>query len=160
MEMSLSSELALLYARDLKRLIQEIQAFPDDQSLWQVRPGVTNTAGNLALHLEGNLREYIGHQLGGSAYTRQRPLEFSSKGLPAAELAARLSEVLELVPRVVAGLSEEQLDADYPEQVFKAPISTRRFLLHLYSHFSYHLGQIDYLRRILTEGKSVDFVSQ
>jgi uncharacterized damage-inducible protein DinB len=157
--MSLSSELALLYARDLKRLIQEIQAFPDDQTLWQVLPGVTNPAGNLALHLEGNLREYIGRQLGGTAYTRQRPLEFSSKNLPGAEIAAHLTEVLELVPRVVAGLSEEQLDAPYPEQVYKTPMTTRQFLLHLYSHFSYHLGQIDYLRRILTEGKSVEFVN-
>src|SRR5580693_1365367 len=99
--MSLSSELALLYAPDLKRLIQEIQAFPSDNALWQVLPGATNCAGNLALHLEGNLREYIGRQLGGANYTRQRPLEFSSKGLAGAELAARLTGVLELVPKIV-----------------------------------------------------------
>jgi uncharacterized damage-inducible protein DinB len=157
--MSLSAELSILYARDLKRLIQEIQAFPDDQALWQVRPGVTNPAGNLALHLEGNLREYIGRQLGGAAYTRQRPLEFSSKDLPAAEIAARLTAVLELVPPVIAGLSEEQLDAQYPEEVYKPVMTTRQLLLHLYSHFSYHLGQIDYLRRILTEGKSLELSS-
>ncbi len=157
--MSLSAELALLYARDLKRLIQEIHAFPNDEAFWQVLPGVTNSAGNLALHLEGNLLEYIGRQLGGVAYSRQRPLEFSSKNIPAAEVAARLSKVLELVPRIVGGLSEEQLDAEYPERVHKSPITTRQFLFHLYGHFSYHLGQIDYLRRILTNGKAVDFVN-
>jgi len=157
--MSFSAEFAPLFARDLKRLIQEIQAFPNDQSLWQILPGVTNSAGNLALHLEGNLREYIGRQLGAVAYTRQRPLEFASKDFPAAELAARLSEVQELVPRVIAGLSREQLDATYPEQVQKVPITTRQFLLHLFGHFSYHLGQIDYLRRILTDGKAVDLAN-
>jgi uncharacterized damage-inducible protein DinB len=159
MKMSFADDMAQLYARDLKRLIQEIEAFPNDQMLWQVLPGVTNSAGNLTLHLEGNLREYIGRLLGAVDYTRQRPLEFSSKDISGAELAARIAEVQELVPRVVAGLSEEQLDAAYPEQVNPWQRTTRLYLLHLYGHFSYHLGQIDYLRRILTNGKNVDFVS-
>jgi uncharacterized damage-inducible protein DinB len=157
--MSLSTELSLLYARDLKRLIQEIQAFPNDASLWQVLPGVTNSAGNLALHIDGNLREYIGRQLGDVAYTRQRPLEFSSKGASAAELVARFNDLPDLIARIITGLSEEQLDAPFPEQGLPQQRTTRMFLLHLYSHFSYHLGQIDYLRRILTDGKSVDFVN-
>jgi hypothetical protein len=157
--MSCSAELSLLFARDLKRLIQEIQAFPNDETLWQVLPGVTNPAGNLALHLAGNLREYIGRQLGGDAYTRQRPLEFSSKGLPATELVARIGEALQVVPRVIAGLSEQQMDALYPEQTHPIPLSTRQYLVHLYGHFNYHLGEIDYLRRILTGGKPVDFAT-
>jgi len=157
--MNTSTELAALFRRDLTRLIQEIKAFPDDASLWQTAPGVTNSAGNLALHLEGNLREYVGRILGGIAYGRQRDLEFSSKGISAAEIADRLAGVLELVPRVVAQLTTEQLDATYPESVQKAPLSTRQFLFHLYGHFSYHLGQIDYLRRILSQGKAVDFAT-
>ena len=146
----LSTELAALFARDLTRLIEEIQAFPDEHSLWRTAPGVTNSAGNLALHLEGNLREFIGRQLGGVDYTRQRPLEFSEKDVMAAELVARIDDARDLVTRVVASLSPAALDATYPEAVLGMSLTTRQFLLHLYGHFNYHLGQIDYLRRVTT----------
>jgi hypothetical protein len=149
----LSNELAALYARDLARLRQELRAFPDTASVWKTAPGVTNAAGTLALHLEGNLREYIGRQLGHIAYTRQRPVEFSARGVEQAELIARLEEVHEMVPRVVGSLSHGQLDATYPEPFHGQPITTRQFLIHLNGHLSYHLGQIDYLRRVVT-GKS------
>ena len=78
--MSLARNLALLFRRDLSRLIQQIDAFPDDETLWLRLPGITNSAGNLALHIEGNLREYIGRQIGKLPYDRMRDLEFSSKG--------------------------------------------------------------------------------
>ena len=146
----LSTELAALFARDLKRLVQELSAFPDDSSLWQIAPGVTNSAGTLALHLEGNLREYIGRQLGGAAYTRDRPLEFSKRGVAKKDLVACTEAVRELVARVLIPLSEQQLSAIYPEQVLGVPITTRQFLIHLNGHLNYHLGQIDYLRRITT----------
>ena len=146
----LSTELAALYARDLKRLIQELTAFPDSASLWQIAPGVTNAAGTLALHLEGNLREYIGRQLGGIEYVRDRPLEFSKRGLEQQDLIARIEAVRAAIPPVIEALSEEQLAAIYPEQVLSAPITTRQFLIHLNGHLNYHLGQIDYLRRITT----------
>ena len=60
----LATELAALFARDLRRLQQQLDAFPDDATVWATAPGVTNSAATLALHLEGNLREYIGRQLG------------------------------------------------------------------------------------------------
>ncbi len=109
---------------------------------------MTNAAGTLALHLEGNLREYIGRQLGGIDYARDRPLEFSRRGVEQQELVARIEAVRILVPRVIEALSEQQLAAIYPEQVLSAPITTRQFLIHLNGHLNYHLGQIDYLRRI------------
>src|SRR5580658_3707317 len=155
--MSFSNEMAVLYARDLKRLIQEIEAFPSDDLLWQVVPGVTNSAGNLALHMEGNLREYVGRQLGGVAYTRQRPLEFASKGFSVAALSAQLQDMPGLIERIVAGMSPEELEKPFPEQSLPQMRTNRLFLLHLYSHFSYHLGELDYLRRILTGGKALDF---
>lgn len=148
--MTFSEELAAVYRRDLTRLIQEIQAFPDDATLWETRPGATNSAGNLAMHLEGNLREYVGRLLGGIAYQRQRPLEFSGKDLTRAELVERLEAVKEMVPAVLAALTEEQLDSTYPENVLGSPLTSRQYLLHTFGHFSYHLGQIDYLRRVLT----------
>lgn len=152
----LSAELAALFARDIARLIQELRAFPDTASLWKTTPGVTNAAGSLALHLEGNLREYIGRQLGGVAYTRQRPLEFSTRGVEQTELMARLETVKELVARVVSGLSSEQLDAIYPELVLGKPMTTRQFLVHLEGHLNYHLGQVDYLRRFVTANGAIE----
>ena len=143
-------ELAALYARDLTRLVQQLQAFPGGESLWRTAPGVTNSAGNLALHLEGNLREYIGRQLGNIPYERQRSLEFSDKGLPVNDVAARIERVQQAIPGVIRGLSSAALDAPYPEQVLGVPITTRQFLIHLLGHLNYHLGQIDYLRRMTT----------
>ena len=108
--MSFAIELAALFRRDIARLVQEVQAFPDEASLWETRPGVSNSAGNLALHLEGNLRDFIGRQLGGVEYTRQRELEFSSKGVQREELARRLEAVQELVFGTVAGLEPGQME--------------------------------------------------
>jgi len=148
--MMLSAELAALFARDLTRLIQELNAFPDTASIWKTAPGVTNAAGTLALHLEGNLREYIGRQLGQIAFKRDRPLEFSARGVERDELIARLEAVKTQIPPVIAALSDAQLDAIYPENVIGKPITTRQFLIHLEGHLNYHLGQVDYLRRIAT----------
>jgi uncharacterized damage-inducible protein DinB len=152
----MSKELAALFARDIARLIQELRAFPDTGSIWTTAPGVSNAAGTLALHLEGNLREYIGRQLGGIDYVRDRPLEFSARGVARDELIARLEAVKASIPAVIAGLSDTQLDAVYPEHVLKVPMSTRQFLMHLLGHLNYHLGQVDYLRRFSTGNGAID----
>lgn len=145
-----AQELAELFARDITRVIQELQAFPDTDSVWKAAPGVTNAAGTLALHLEGNLREYIGRQLGQIAYTRERPLEFSKRGVARDELIARLDAVRIQIPAVIASLSDDQLDTTYPEEFHGTPMTTRQFLIHLEAHLNYHHGQIDYLRRFTT----------
>ena len=155
--MTLATELAALFRRDLTRLLQELQAFPDDEALWTVLPGITNSAGNLTLHLEGNLREFIGRQLGEVPYARQREVEFAKARIPAHDLIRRIESVQELVPKVVSALSSAQLESTYPENVLGAPLSTHQFLIHLQGHLNYHLGQIDYLRRILTKGTAVGF---
>src|SRR5258706_4756650 len=123
--MDLAKELASLLRRDLMKLVQELSAFPDDSVMWQCAPGVTNSAGNLALHLEGNLREYIGRQLGGIDFKRERPLEFSTTGLPLAEIVLRIEHLKEAIPEVVAALSPEALEATYPENVLGVPLSTK-----------------------------------
>jgi uncharacterized damage-inducible protein DinB len=146
----ISAELAALFTRDLTRLLQEARAFPDTESIWTTAPGVANAAGTLLLHLEGNLREYIGRLVGGIDYTRDRPLEFSARGVERAELVTRIEAVHEMVPRVLAGLSPETLDATFPDTLGGANVSTRHYLMHLQAHLNYHLGQIDYLRRFVT----------
>jgi DinB superfamily len=155
--MTIAEGLAALFSRDLARLIQELEAFPDDQTLWRHAPGVKNSAGNLVLHLEGNLREYIGRQLGRVPYSRARDQEFALNGLGREELVGRMKQVRELVAKVVSELSDAQLAATYPEQVLETTISSHDFLVHLHGHLNFHLGQIDYLRRILTEGSAVAF---
>src|SRR5512133_1648288 len=120
--MDTAQELAQLFARELTRLIQQIDAFTDETTLWRIAPGVSNSAGNLALHLEGNLREYIGRQLGNIAYTRRRELEFSSSNVGKEQLKRQLGEVGELVPRVISSLSPAALDAIYPEVVLQRPL--------------------------------------
>jgi hypothetical protein len=145
-----STELAQLYARDLRRLRQQIAAFPDTESLWRTAPGVTNAAGTLALHLEGNLREYIGRQLGRIEYVRDRPLEFSARGMDQRAMGERIAAVAAVIPGVIQGLSEEVLASAYPADILDTPLTTRQCLMHLNGHLNYHLGQIDYLRRVTT----------
>jgi len=155
--MTMAEGLAALYSRDLTRLLQELRAFPNDDSLWQHAPGVKNSAGNLALHLEGNLREYIGRQMGHVPYDRVRDLEFSLTGASRDELVRRMEQVKELVAQVVSQLSDDELARVHPELVLEKNTTSHDLLVHLHGHLNYHLGQIDYLRRILTEGSAVAF---
>ena len=147
--MSITSELAALFRRDLAKLSKQIEDFPTDEALWQTLPGVKNSAGNLALHIEGNLSEFVGRQLGGLPYQRNRDLEFSSKEGSRADLSARLTKLSESIPAVIEGLNADQLEKEYPQVVLDRPMSTREFLIHLYGHLNWHLGQVDYLRRLL-----------
>jgi hypothetical protein len=154
-----STELAALYDRDLRRVIQELQAFPDTAAVWKTAPGVTNAAGPLALHLEGNLREFIGRQLGQIPFTRDRPLEFSARGVERDELISRLEAVRTTIPGVIAALTDAQLDTNFPEPYMGKTIGNRQFLVHLLAHLSYHLGQIDYLRRVVTGDAAIDLAA-
>lgn len=152
-----SQDIAELFRRDLTRLMQEVAAFSDEGALWRTAPGIRNSAGNLALHIEGNLLEYVGRQLGGVPYTRQRDLEFSSANVPAAELVRRIEALRDSIPGIVAELSDAELDAESAEKFLGGRASTRQILISLYAHLNYHLGQIDYLRRFLTEGSAIEF---
>jgi hypothetical protein len=154
----MSEGLAALFSRDLTRLVQELQAFPSDENLWRLAPGVKNSAGNLVLHLEGNLREYIGRQLGNVTYSRTRDQEFALNGLSREELVQRMEQLKELITGVVARLSDHELSATHPERVLEIDLSSHDLLVHLHGHLNFHLGQIDYLRRILREGPAVAFV--
>ena len=155
--MNLGTDIAALFRRDLTRLAQEIEQFPDDASLWNTAPGIRNSAGNLALHLEGNLCEYVGRQLGGVAYSRSRKQEFTATGIARVEMAGRMKALAASIPEVISGLSAADWESVYPQQVLGIPLSTAQFLIHLHGHFNYHLGQIDYLRRVLTQSGAVDF---
>ncbi len=74
--------LTTLFTRDLNKLRDEISKCPDEQSIWAVRGEIANSAGNLCLHLVGNLNHFIGAVLGGNGYVRDRDAEFSLKNIP------------------------------------------------------------------------------
>lgn len=155
--MTEANELAALFRRDITRVIQQIGAFPEGR-LWEVTGGVKNPAGNLILHLEGNLREYIGRQLGGVEYQRRRDEEFNGRNVTAAEMTSRMESVREMVIQVIGSLTPEVLSAPYPESVLGGGLSTRQFMIHLIGHLNYHMGQIDYLRRVLSGDGSISYV--
>ncbi len=142
--------LVKLFNRDLSKLIVEIEAYPDEPVLWQTEPGISNSAGNLCLHLIGNLNHFIGAVLGNTGYVRNRPLEFSLKDVPVAELKAKVEETLMVVEQTLAPLTDTDLDAEYPLLVFEVKTTTAYMLVHLATHLSYHLGQINYHRRLLS----------
>lgn len=154
--MSFSRELSQLFARDLFRLQQELQSFPDTETVWRTLPGISNSAGNLVLHLEGNLREFIGRLIGNQPYERKREFEFSARDLPMSDLLARVEGIHRLIPPIVEAVPKELLEEPFPALVSGATVTHRQALFHLYSHFSYHLGQIDYLRRALTGHSAVN----
>jgi uncharacterized damage-inducible protein DinB len=155
---SLATDLAALFRRDLTRLAQELRAFPEDGPLWVKPTGINNSIGTLVLHIEANLRDYIGLQLGGVPYTRQREREFSETGLGIDDLRARADSLASTIPEVLACLSEADLGGMYSKKAWSSPVSMAQFLIHLHGHLNYHLGQIDYLRRILTSAGAIDFV--
>jgi uncharacterized damage-inducible protein DinB len=138
-----------LYERDLQKLKDELSAYPEEAMLWAVRPGISNSAGTLCLHLNGNLRHFIGAVLGHSGYIRQRELEFSQKDIPKKDLLRSVDETLEIVRSTLGTLKEKDFENTFPIEVMDKTWSTGHFLLHLLTHLNYHLGQINYHRRLL-----------
>jgi uncharacterized damage-inducible protein DinB len=146
--------LAAIVDRDLRALAREVEAYPDERQLWQPVPGMANTAGTLALHLAGNLRHYLGARLGGTGYVRDRAAEFSRRDMSRAELLAEIEAARSEVARTFAGLDDESLPNRYPEVITDHHVDTREYLIHLLTHFAYHLGQLDTHRRIVTGNAS------
>jgi hypothetical protein len=145
--------LQILFDRDLKRLRQEIESYNDDANLWKIGKGIANSAGNLCLHLIGNLNTYIGKELGNTGYLRNRELEFSLKDVPRDELLEKIDETILVVHGTLEKLSPEALLKEYPVIVFDKPTSTEYLLVHLTTHLTYHLGQINYHRRLIDSDK-------
>ena len=143
--------LRIMLLRELRALDREIAAYPDDESVWQTPPGISNSAGTLVLHLAGNLRHFIGGALGESGYVRNREAEFSTKGISREKLRAEVQATIADLERALDHVSEEQLTAQYPLLLMDRRVRTTDFLVHLAVHLGYHLGQIDYHRRLLTQ---------
>ena len=138
-----------LYERDLNKLRDEIAQYTDENALWKTSDGISNSAGNLCLHLTGNLKHFFGAVIGGTGYFRDRDAEFANKNVSKSEMLADIDATRNVVLSTLAGLTEEDLDKPYPIEVFGQPMTTGYFVTHLATHFNYHLGQINYHRRLL-----------
>jgi hypothetical protein len=145
-----TASLTALLVRELTTFEREIQMFPTDELVWTTVPGVTNSAGNLALHVCGNLRHFVGGVLGHTDYVRNREHEFGCRAGTRAALGQEIRATAEMIERVLPAVSESSLSDDYPEPVAGCTLQTERFLLHLSVHLALHLGQAGYLRRIVT----------
>lgn len=145
----LTITLTALFERDLDKLQQEISLYKDEKKLWETGKHISNSAGNLTLHLIGNLNHFIGATLGGSGYVRNRPLEFSQRDIPRDELLGMIGKTAAVVKETLGRLGESDLQKEYPLPVFDKPTGTEFFLVHLSTHLAYHLGQINYHRRML-----------
>jgi hypothetical protein len=149
--MNTAAWIASLLNRELASYSRELELFPDESLIWATAPGVSNSAGNLALHVAGSLQHYVGATLGDTGYVRDRPYEFSARGLPRETLQAELSTASRVVTTVLGNFPESRLREIYPDILGGVRLPTGLFLQHLSSHLAFHLGQVGYLRRVLTQ---------
>ena len=141
--------LSKLFERDLEKLKTEITSYKKENKLWEFSGDIKNSAGNLCLHLLGNLQHFIGATLGNSGYKRNRDAEFSRKNVPVEEMQKEINETIIIIKKTLNELNEKRLKEIYPLNVFGYEMTTGFFLTHLTTHLSYHLGQINYHRRLL-----------
>jgi hypothetical protein len=150
---------AAILDRDLQALAREVEAYPDEDALWQLPEGATNSAGTLVLHLAGNIQHFLGARLAGTGFVRDRSAEFSTRGVPRAVLLRQIEAARSAVRFAAERLTGEALELDFPEAVGGMRVVTGEYLIHLVSHFDYHLGQVDYHRRVVTRNsRGVDAI--
>ena len=143
------THVASLLARELRTLRREIDAYPSDAALWAMPPGTANSGGTLVLHLLGNLQSYVGARLAGSDYVRDRDAEFARRDVPRAAMREEIDRAIAAVERLSV-VDPARLDDDFPDAVGGWTVRTDDFLLHLVAHCAYHVGQLDYHRRLVT----------
>lgn len=139
-----------LIERDLNRLINEIESYTNPEKMWIKTEQAPNSAGHLTLHICGNLQHFIGAVIGNTGYIRKRELEFTSDPVSALELKQVIERTKLTVYEVLTNTDDSLLSQTYPIQVFGYEMSHQHFLLHLLGHLNYHLGQINYHRRLLS----------
>ncbi len=145
----ITETLVSLFNRDLNRIKTEIEQYKDETKIWITDQNISNSAGNLCLHLLGNLNTFIGAEIGKTGYIRNRPLEFSLKNIPRAKLITDIENLIQIVTNSLLKMAEEDFNKEYPILIFEKPCSYEYILIHLTTHLTYHLGQINYHRRLL-----------
>lgn len=146
----LTQTLVKLLQRELAAVRREIEAYPDEESIWAQVPGLPNTGGVLVRHLAGNLQHFVGTVLGASGYVRDRDTEFNGAPWSKARLIAEIDKTIAVVTAVLPTLTPEHLSRTFPQQIMQLELETADFLTHLAVHCGFHLGQLDYHRRAVS----------
>ena len=145
----LNSMLVSFYERDLRKVIEELNQFKNEADLWRTQGSVKNSSGNLVLHLIGGMNYHIGANMGHTGYVRDREQEFSRKGVERKVLVDQLETLMAMIGKTVNAMPPEDMEAEYP-MVFDGEKRTNSYMLvQLLTHLNYHLGQVNYLRRII-----------
>jgi len=145
----LNNVLVNFYERDIRKLIHEVNLFNNEEDLWRTQGSVKNSCGNLVLHIIGGLNYLIGTTLAHTGYIRDRNQEFIRKNVEKNELIAQLEELIPMINKTVNALNREDMEAEFPIFFDQPKTSTSYVLVQLLLHLNYHLGQVNYLRRIL-----------
>ena len=138
-----------LYKRELEKLKTEIELYKDEGNMWILDKEIANSAGNLCHHLLGNLNHFLGHVLGKTNYVRNRDLEFVLEDIPREHLLNSIADVTEVVDSTLSTLNNQDLQKEYPISKFETNESIEFLLVHALTHLNYHIGQINYHRRLL-----------
>lgn len=150
MEKEFINSIDKLIERDLNKLEVEINLYGSEETIWKTDKDIKNSAGNLCLHLCGNLQTYFGAILGKSGYVRNREYEFAAKGVSRTELLNQIQQTKVAVKSTLQKLDPADINKEYEQQVMGYPMTTMYFFIHLVGHLEYHLGQINYHRRLLS----------
>ncbi len=142
--------LVTLFTRELNKVKNELSLYPDEKMVWETVPGISNSAGNLTLHIIGNLKHFIGATLGHSNYVRQREMEFSTIFTERTELLKGIDETIAVISSTIPLINEETWQSIFPLKINEEAYPTILFIHHLLIHLGYHQGQINYLRRTLS----------
>ena len=148
----LKDALSEIFERDLLKLRTEISLYKDEENIWLVKEGISNSAGNLSLHLLGNLNHFIGATLGHTGYVRHREDEFALKNILRADIIINIENCQLIVKNAIKALPDADWEKDFPLEMNGNIISTTQMLVHLLVHLGYHLGQINYHRRLIENG--------
>lgn len=141
--------LSELFERDLEKLAEEIRLYKDEYDIWKTTSGINNSGGNLCLHLVGNLNHFIGAVLGNTGYIRHRDDEFNLKNVLREDLILNIDNCKLIIKNTLAKLTDADLEKDFPLEKHGEVLSNEHMLLHLFGHLNYHLGQINYHRRMI-----------
>lgn len=138
-----------LFERDMKKLISELESYKKEENIWKISGEISNSAGTLTLHLIGNLNHFIGSVMGHTGYIRDREAEFSLRNVPKRELLNQIGESIKVIKNTISEFPKDNYSTNYPLEVFGKPMTYLYFMIHLQGHLNYHLGQVNYHRRLL-----------
>jgi len=142
-------EFQKFFRENLQSLHNEINSFEHEEDLWEIKGTIKNPPANIAMHMCGNLKHYIGHGIGNNGYIRNRDLEFSIKGLSKEQILNEINSTIEALDAVFEKLTYDDLLKNYEHDYYGENKKIAFVLSILSQHLGYHLGQINYYRRLI-----------